>query len=172
MGQPFSADRPGVNRESAAPSHPCLPGPTGGPCLPMGWTRSLLKQMVVLILAAMLAAWANSAFHWTWKLPPEVRSLSLPEARKNQGPLLWVDVRDADRFAEAHVPEAVRYDEAHPSASLAQLVPLWTPQSRVLVYGEGPGSERALRVAKQLKKDLASREVYLLEGGWLAWPRE
>ena len=138
----------------------------------MAWARSLFLQMTVLLLVAFLAAKANSAFHWTWKLPPEIRSLPLAELRKKPHPLIWVDVRDADRFAENHIPEAVHFDETHPNASLARLLPRWTPDTRVLVYGEGIGSERAQRVAKRLKKDLASSEVYLLEGGWLAWPKE
>ncbi len=138
----------------------------------MASLRVLLSQMAVLLLTAVLAAWANASFRWTWKLPPEIRSLSLTDSRHPSRPTLWVDVRDADRFANGHIPEALPYDETRPDDSLAFLVRRWTPRTRVLVYGEGPGSERALRVAKRLKKELASSEIYLFEGGWLAWPRE
>jgi hypothetical protein len=47
---------------------------------------------------------------------------------------------------------------------------LWRGQ-RIVIYGEGTGSDRALQVARKLRKDLDPPRILLLEGGWAAWPR-
>jgi rhodanese-related sulfurtransferase len=137
----------------------------------MSSVRALLKQGSILLVAAMLPAWATASFRWSWRLPPEIQSLPLSEVRQAPNPILWVDVRDPERFQAAHIPEALYFDELNPQGALPNLLQRWTPRSKVLVYGEGQGSDRALRVAKTLKKILASSEVFLLEGGWLAWPK-
>jgi hypothetical protein len=56
-------------------------------------------------------------------------------------------------------------------ASLEAVRRVWKSNRKLGVYGEGIGSDRAERVAKLLKTELGTREVYLLEGGWAAWPR-
>jgi 3-mercaptopyruvate sulfurtransferase SseA len=47
---------------------------------------------------------------------------------------------------------------------------LWRGQ-RIVIYGEGTGSDRALQIARRLRKDLGAPRIFLLEGGWAAWPR-
>jgi rhodanese-related sulfurtransferase len=95
----------------------------------------------------------------------------MKEARSKQAEFLWVDVRNPERFESAHIPGAIHFSEAEAEASAAAVRRVWRPGRKLAVYGEGIGSERAERVAKSLKAVLGTREVYLLEGGWAAWPR-
>ena len=84
----------------------------------------------------------------------------------------WVDVRSAERFEKAHIPGAVSFDEADFSEGLERIKGFRMGGKKIVVYGEGTGSERALRVARLLKKELQTKDIALLEGGWAAWPRE
>lgn len=137
----------------------------------MKFLRPAILQAGLLVALAVLASWATATFHLKWRLPPDLNTLTLNDARNSPVPILWVDVRELERFESAHVPDAISFEEQNRDDSLAKIIARWTPNTRVIVYGEGPNSDRASRVAKNLKKDLGTREVYLLEGGWAAWPR-
>ena len=133
--------------------------------------EGLLEHTHQLVALAVLASWVTASFQLKWRLPPDLKTLTLTDARNATAPILWIDVRDSDRFESDHVPDAISFEEHNRDDSLAKIIPRWTPNTRIIVYGEGPGSDRASRVAKNLKKDLGTREVYLLEGGWAVWPR-
>ena len=83
----------------------------------------------------------------------------------------WVDVRSPERFEQAHVPGAIHFEESNASEGMERLKRAHAPGNKIVVYGEGTGSDRALRVARFLKKEMATKEILLLEGGWAAWPR-
>lgn len=85
---------------------------------------------------------------------------------------IWVDVRSLERFQNAHIQEAISFDESNIPEGLAQINRIRTGGKKIAVYGEGRGSDRALRVARLLKKQLRPNEIVLLEGGWASWPRE
>lgn len=134
--------------------------------------RPALRQVTTLLLAAAILAWATAFWEIQWHRPPEIRSISIAAARKDAANLVWVDVRTRDRFDISHISDAILFDENAHNPSLENLMQQWNPKRRVVVYGEGAGSDRAQRVAIQLKKDLQTRHIYLLEGGWATWPRE
>lgn len=133
--------------------------------------RAGLTQAAILLLLAGIPTWLTSHFNIRWKAPATVESLTITALQKDSSNVLWVDVRSQDAFDNAHIPDALRFDENEHDASLLGLLKKWTPDKRVVVYGVGTGSERAERVALRLKKDLQSKKVYLLEGGWTSWPR-
>jgi len=84
---------------------------------------------------------------------------------------VWVDVRNPERFESAHIPDAIPFDEANATEGLARIKSVLGAGKKVVVYGEGTGSDRALRVARMIKQELRTKEVALLEGGWASWPR-
>ena len=133
--------------------------------------RAAAAQTLCLLLLACVASYASLAFGLKWVPPRAVGELSIKEARSKQAEFLWVDVRNPERFESAHIPGAIHFSEAEAEASAAAVRRVWRPGRKLAVYGEGIGSERAERVAKSLKAVLGTREVYLLEGGWAAWPR-
>ena len=82
-----------------------------------------------------------------------------------------MDVRSHERYENGHIENAFPFDEAHPNEDLIKLRGIFRASKKIVVYGEGAGSDRALRVARTLKKELGVKDIYLLEGGWATWPR-
>ena len=97
--------------------------------------------------------------------------MGIEEARLLMREIIWVDVRNQERFTQERVIGAIAFDDANLPAALKSLRAERTPTKKLVVYGEGAGSERAVRVARLLKKELETKNVLLLKGGWAAWPR-
>jgi rhodanese-related sulfurtransferase len=133
--------------------------------------RAALLQAAALVCAAIVPTWATAHFKIKWQAPPSVESISVASAQAATTNVVWVDVRNPEDFESAHINGAVSFAEKDHDASLERVLKNWTPKKQVVVYGVGVGSDRAQRVALQLKKDLQTRKVFLLEGGWAAWPR-
>lgn len=134
--------------------------------------RLCLKQGLLLLGIAAIPAVATAVFDLKWKLPPEFRELKTAEAHSRSTEYTWVDVRTLERFNKAHIPQAVLFDEDNITEGIASLKSVHKPGRKIVVYGEGKGSDRAQRVARIIRKELQSKEVVLLEGGWSTWPRE
>jgi len=133
--------------------------------------RAAFAQTVFLLAGACLFSYAIISFGLKWSPPKSLREVTVKEAQSNQTNFVWVDVRNPERYESAHIPGAVHFSEAEAEASLKAVRSVWKAGRKLGVYGEGIGSDRAERVAKSLKAALGTREVYLLEGGWAAWPR-
>jgi rhodanese-related sulfurtransferase len=132
--------------------------------------KSVLTQTAVLTTASCLLSYGIIRWELEWPPPGSVRKLHVKEARARQTDFVWVDVRNSERFESAHIPGAIHFNEADSKASLDAVRRAWKANKKLGVYGEGTGSERAQRVAVLLKAQLATREIYLLEGGWASWP--
>jgi rhodanese-related sulfurtransferase len=120
---------------------------------------------------AGVLSYATIALGLKWDLPKAAGEISIKAAQSQQASLVWVDVRNPERFENAHIPGAVHFDEAETAAGVEAVQKAWSKGRKVCVYGEGIGSARAERVVKLLRAALDTREVYMLEGGWAAWPR-
>jgi rhodanese-related sulfurtransferase len=120
---------------------------------------------------ASLPASATVLFDLKWRRPPEFAEVKASQAQVRMNSFVWVDVRNPERFESAHIPDAIRFDEANATEGLARIKSVLGAGKKVVVYGEGTGSDRALRVARMIKQELRTKEVALLEGGWASWPR-
>ncbi|RFC46049.1 MAG: Rhodanese-related sulfurtransferase [Verrucomicrobia bacterium] len=125
----------------------------------------------MLLCIAFVPAAATLHFDLKWKPPAEFRDLKSLEARDRQYEFVWIDVRQKERFDSNHIPGAISFDENEAALALESVRLVWTPGKKIVVYGEGTGSDRALRVARLIQKEFKTKDVYLLEGGWAAWPR-
>jgi len=130
-----------------------------------------LKQTLFLLGIALVPTAATLYFDLKWKPPAEFRELKSQEARDRQYEFVWIDVRPKERFESAHIPGAIPFDENQADLALEGVKAAWRPGKSAVVYGEGTGSDRALRVARLVRKEFKTKDVYLLEGGWAAWPR-
>lgn len=130
------------------------------------------RQSLFLLAIAAVPGTATFCFDLKWKAPAEFRSINGRSATSKAQEYAWVDVRSFERYDQAHISNAVSFDEAFPDAGLESLLKIWKPGMPVVVYGEGVGSERAERVARWLQKALNTKDVRLLEGGWATWPRD
>jgi rhodanese-related sulfurtransferase len=132
--------------------------------------KSVLSQTAILTTASCILSYGVVRWDLKWRPPGAVRELRIKEARARLTEFVWVDVRNSERFESAHIPGAIHFSEAEPDAALDAIRVAWKAGKKLGVYGEGTGSERAQRVSALLKAQLATREVYLLEGGWASWP--
>jgi rhodanese-related sulfurtransferase len=107
----------------------------------------------------------------TWRTPP---SIPVSRARALAPEPLWIDVRSEERFNLRTIPNAVRADLADWNGTLRRIsTSHWQgPNHTIVVFGEGPGSDAAKEVLSRLRNALATKNIYLLEGGFLAWPAE
>ena len=105
-----------------------------------------------------------------WAAPAEFSQIPPKSAHADAANILFVDVRNQDRFESGHAPGALAIRPETYETMLDSIRATWRGQ-RVVIYGEGTGSDRALQVARKLRKDLDPPRILLLEGGWAAWPR-
>ena len=130
-----------------------------------------LKQAVLLLGVASLPAAATLFFDPKWEPPAEFHAAKAADVHAHLDHFVSVDVRDEERYEKAHIPGALSVKETEPDRGIDRIRTVWMPGKKIVVYGEGSGSDRALRVARLIKKELRTKEVLLLEGGWAAWPR-
>ncbi len=66
-------------------------------------------------------------------------------------------------------PGLVLLNEDRWNELLPQMLAVWSPEKRVVVYcgSESCGSSR--EVARRLRNDAQLKNVFVLEGGWEAW---
>jgi prepilin-type processing-associated H-X9-DG protein len=132
--------------------------------------KSALLQAVLLLLFAMLPAVLTARLNLRWTAPAEFTPIPPTLAHSDAANILFVDVRNQDRFESGHAPGALAIRPETYETMKDSIRALWRGQ-RIVIYGEGAGSDRALQVARKLRKDLDVPRILLLEGGWAAWPR-
>jgi rhodanese-related sulfurtransferase len=139
--------------------------------LPPLW-RSLVLQAFVLGLLAAVPTWITGHYNINWGPAPEFQVIPPAQIRQQPAKYILVDVRNPDRFERAHAPGALLFGDATYAQDLEKLRATLAAGRQIVVFGEGVGSERATRIARQLRNDLPSNPVHFMEGGWAAWPRD
>jgi len=131
-----------------------------------------LRELLLLIGVAALPAALGVALHPELAdrhragLPPDAVRPTEVDAWGDT--VLWVDARDAAAFDRRHVPGAIRLDENTFSQSLGQLVTVWTPDMRLVIYCDSSTCARSRELAVRLR-DAGFTDVHYLHGGWEAW---
>lgn len=77
-----------------------------------------------------------------------------------------MDVRDPESYALGHIPGAknIRLQDV----SATKKSPNFDSYRAIVVYGEDPGSARAIAMTKRLL-GVGYDDVFLLEGGFAGW---
>ena len=101
--------------------------------------------------------------------PPD--EITLTAARAHHGPLLWIDARTDAEFSRDHIPEALPLNADHWDAQVAQVLRIWQPGTRVIVYCSQSGCGASRNVADRLRRDYRLPDVWVLRGGWAAWEK-
>ena len=86
-----------------------------------------------------------------------------------QGQVLLVDARSAAEYSREHIPGALPLSEAQWEEQLPAVIKAWRPDAKVVVYCASPSCGTSQAVARRLRRDLDSKEVSVLKGGWRAW---
>lgn len=132
----------------------------------------MLQQACLLSLLALIPSWITARFEIDWGPAPEFRPLPARKIQQQPAHYRMVDVRNRERFEAGHAPDALWFSEETYPQDLEKLRPAVSNRRAVVVYGEGVGSDRATKIARRLRQDLAPMPVFLLDGGWASWPRD
>ena len=99
--------------------------------------------------------------------PPDEWGLTLEEAL-GRGPVLWVDGRSADGYAEIHHAGAIHLSLDDWDTGFSQILEQWEPGMVLVVYCDGEGCESSREMARKLRQDFGEEEIFWLIGGWPA----
>jgi rhodanese-related sulfurtransferase len=83
--------------------------------------------------------------------------------------VMWVDARPDEEFEREHVPNAVVLNEDRWNELLPQMLAVWSPEKRVVIYCSTQSCGASRSIAKRLREEAQLTNVYVLEGGWDAW---
>lgn len=143
-----------------------------------GWLR---QAVIILVLAALPALGEAIYFRdkISWKSPVrQSEMVSVDQAREWGNATIWVDARPQAEFEQDHIPDAILLNEDNWNGLLPQLLSVWSPDKKVVVYCDsGRGCNASREVAKklrdtvQLKDSQGNNCVFVLEGGWESWQK-
>lgn len=136
--------------------------------------RILLRQVLVLLLLPLPAAFVSALFHpkppvWQEEVlaPGEVR-LDTVLGWEN---VLWVDARTQSEFQKEHIPGALLVNEDDWELLFTDFIDFYmeNPDRPVVVYCGGARCQRSKKVAGRLRESLGTDEIFVLKGGWQEW---
>jgi rhodanese-related sulfurtransferase len=120
------------------------------------------------------AIYFRDRISWRSAIPPS-EMLNIDQARAWGDSAIWVDARPEDEFTRDHVPGAILLNEDKWDTLLPQLLSVWTPDKKVLVYCSSVSCNASREVARKLRETVQLKDaegkncVFVLEGGWEAW---
>jgi rhodanese-related sulfurtransferase len=138
--------------------------------------KALLRQSLLLIALAFVPGVGQALYYRdkvSWQSPVAASEMvNIAEARAWKGDAIWIDARPQEEFEREHVPGALLLNEDRWNELLPQMLALWSPEKRVVVYcsTESCGSSR--EIARRLRTEAGLTNVFVLEGGWEAWLKE
>lgn len=135
-----------------------------------------VREGLILIALACLPA-VGEGFYFrdkiSWRSPiPASELVTVDQAKAWADSALWVDARPDDEFAHDHVPGAFSLNEDRWSEQLAQFLPNWSPDKKVVVYCSAESCNAARDVAKRLRDEAQLKDVFVLNGGWEEWVKK
>lgn len=105
-------------------------------------------------------------------LPPGVYAVSTAEGRAlwSLGRVVFVDAREAERYAEGHIPGALSlpYEDAQQDPPPPEILERLRRAPMVILYCDGPECRASERLALRLGQ-LGLRHLRVYVDGWPAW---
>jgi rhodanese-related sulfurtransferase len=134
---------------------------------------TLVRQALVLAAIALVPGLGQAIYfrdEASWKSSvPTSEMVTVTQARVWGKSALWVDARPDEEFARDHVPGALSLNEDRWNELLPQLLAIWSPEKRVVVYCSSKSCNASREVAHRLRKEAQLPNVFVLQGGWEAW---
>ena len=134
---------------------------------------SLVGQAIALALFAFLPAIGQAIYfrdRVSWQSPvPVSQSVTVTEARAWGDNAIWIDARPDADFARDHVPGAVSLNEDRWNELLPQMLAVWSPEKKIVVYCSNQNCNRAVEVAQRLRKEAQLKDIFVLKDGWEGW---
>jgi len=138
--------------------------------------RAVARQVAALVCLALLPAIAQALYlrnkvSWQTPVAPS-EMISVRDAMALGEKAIWLDARlDAD-FEQEHVPGAIQLNEDRFNELLPQVLQVWSPEKKVVVYCSSQACGASREVARRLRNEAGLANVFVLEGGWEAWLAE
>jgi rhodanese-related sulfurtransferase len=135
--------------------------------------KALLRQSLLLIALAFVPGVGQALYYRdkvSWQSPVAASEMvNVAEARSWKEDAIWIDARPQEEFEREHVPGALLLNEDRWNELLPQMLAVWSPEKRVVVYcsTESCGSSR--EIARRLRTEAGLTNVFVLGGGWEAW---
>ena len=129
--------------------------------------RTIFRQVIALILLALLPAAATAFFH---PKKPSWRSDEVtPAVAQSWGDkVLWIDARPLHDYVREHFPSALPLNEDAWNDLLPAVLDAWSPQRVIVVYCSSLSCQTSREVASRLRGEVALPQVFVLSGGWEA----
>ncbi|HZR78849.1 MAG TPA: rhodanese-like domain-containing protein [Chthoniobacterales bacterium] len=140
--------------------------------------KRAIREALLLLALACLPAIAEGFYFRdkvSWQSAIRASELVTVDTAKAWGEsALWVDARPDEEYAQDHVPGAFSLNEDHWDELLAQFLPNWSPDRKVIVYCSAQSCNTARDVAKRLRESTQPpmQNVFVLEGGWEEWVKK
>jgi len=134
---------------------------------------SLVYQAFILAALALVPGFGEAIYFRdkiSWQSPvPTSEMVTAAQARAWGSNAIWVDARPDAEFASDHVPGAVSLNEDRWNELLPQVLAVWSPEKKVVVYCSSLSCNASREVARRLRKEAQLPNVFVLKGGWEEW---
>lgn len=133
----------------------------------------LARQIAALLCLAALpaiaqAVWLRSKVPWQTPVAAS-EMISVRDAIALGDGALWLDARPDAEFEREHVPGAMQLNEDRFNELLPQMLQVWSPEKKIVVYCSSQACGASREVARRLRNEAGLPNVFVLEGGWEAW---
>lgn len=131
-----------------------------------------MVRFSLILVGAVLLASLNHVFNpdrpaWNPEVLGEGEVLLSQLGRQDQ--ILWVDARSVDAFVKEHIAGAINLNEDDWDAQLPELLAVWEPDLKIVVYCSSQTCQASHAVAERLRTEVGLGDVTVLKGGWEAW---
>ena len=134
---------------------------------------SLVYQAFILAALAFVPGFGEAIYFRdkiSWQSPvPTSEMVTAAQARAWDSNAIWVDARPDAEFASDHVPGAVSLNEDRWNELLPQVLEVWSPEKKVVVYCSSLSCNASREVGRRLRKEAQLPNVFVLKGGWEEW---
>ncbi len=138
-----------------------------------------MREAVIIGALALLPAMGEAIYFrdkisWATAIPAS-EMVSVDQAKQWGDQAIWADARPEHEFEQEHVPGAILLNEDKWNELLPQLLAVWTPKRKVVVYCSSLSCNASREVARKLRETVQLKDaegkncVFVLEGGWEAW---
>lgn len=134
-----------------------------------------MRQALILVALAFLPGIGQAIYFRdkvSWQLPvPASEMVTVVQARAWGENAIWIDARPDEEFARDHVPGALSLNEDRWNELLPQLLAVWSPEKKIVVYCSSQSCNASREVAHRLRNQAQPpmQNVFVLEGGWEEW---
>ena len=130
--------------------------------------RTVIREALLLVLAALLPAVAVGFFHpkrpaWQSDEVP----LSIAQSWKENA--LWIDARPLADYKLDHIPGALPLNEDAWREMLPAVLDAWNSDQKIVVYCSSLSCQTSHEVARRLREEVGLPQVFVLQGGWESW---